>query len=121
MAQRRSPSAARDGASSSWWASRQELGSPEVGLQPREAQFSSEPSWLPAATSPSSSVLSVMLGSLEHCRWGGEKLGGRSRCWSSMPGSSPRPECIMVAMASSWMSEWALATVCRRTLPHFSR
>lgn len=94
---------------------------PGVGIQLREAQFSSESSWLPTVTCSRASGLSVMLGSLEHCRCGGEKLGGRSRHLSSLPGSSPRPECIMVAIASSWMSEWALATVCRRTLPHFSR
>lgn len=93
----------------------------EVGIQPREALFASESSWLPPATSPAWSGLSVMLGSLEHWRWGAEKLGGSSRHLSSAPGSSPKPGCIMEAMASSWMSEWALATVCRRTLPHFSR
>lgn len=66
-------------------------------------------------------VLSVMLGSLEYCRWGGEKLGGRSRCWFLMFGFSFRFECIMVVMVSSWMFEWALVIVCRRILLYFFR
>lgn len=40
----------------------------QVDAQLREAQFSSESSWLSPATSSSSSGPSVMLGSLEHCR-----------------------------------------------------
>lgn len=47
---------------------RQELAGLSVEAQLRDEQFSSESSWLPLTPSSSSSGLSVMLGSLVHCR-----------------------------------------------------